>query len=219
MSKNYSPKIAEAVHNFLTKDDWNFEFQEEKGIFRFGLNLKGKIRNVQYIVDVHETDFNVYGLVPISAEHRDKYMMQQLAEFLHRANYGLRNGNFELDFRDGEIRYKTYIECEGLDAPTFEMVRSGIYCTAAMFERYGEGIVKIIFADMDAETAIAICEKPGRPVAIDDDDAIEIIDEEDNIPDEAPAKEDTVIPDFDALDYDDDIADLLRMMREMQEDD
>ena len=214
MNKHYSKEIAEVVHNFLTKDDWNFEFQEEKGIFRFGLNLKGKIRNVQYIVDIHETDFNVYGLVPISAEHRDDNMMQQLAEFLHRANYGLRNGNFELDFRDGEIRYKTYIECEGLDAPTFEMVRSGIYCTAAMFERYGEGIVKIIFADMDAETAIAICEKSDRRNPFGEEDILEIVDDEVDIPDEAPDEEDSVFPDADALDVDD-IADLLRMMREM----
>lgn len=218
MNKHYSSEIAEAVYHFLAKDDWKFEFQEEKGIFRFGLNLKGKIRNVQYIVDVHETDFNVYGLIPISAEYRDKHMMQQLAEFLHRVNYGLRNGNFELDFRDGEIRYKTYIECEGQNAPTFEMVRSGIYCTAAMFERYGEGIAKIIFADMDAETAISMCEKPNRRNPLDEEDMPEVMDDEHDIPDDTPADDGLGIPNFETFD-DDEIADLLQMMQEVREDD
>ena len=44
------------------------------------------------------------------------------------------------------------------------------------------------------------------------------MDDEVDIPDEAPDEEDSVFPDADALD-DDDIADLLRMMREMQGED
>jgi len=33
-------------------------------------------------------------------------------EFLTRANYGLNIGNFEMDFQDGEIRFKTAIDVE-----------------------------------------------------------------------------------------------------------
>lgn len=69
--------------------------------------------------------------------------MAIMAEFICRANYGLKNGNFELDMRDGEIRYKSFVDCEGL-TPTTEMVRNSIHCPAAMFDRYGDGIVDII---------------------------------------------------------------------------
>jgi len=34
-------------------------------------------------------------------------------KFLTRANYGMMIGNFEMDFTDGEIRYKTSIDVEG----------------------------------------------------------------------------------------------------------
>jgi hypothetical protein len=37
----------------------------------------------------------------------------RVAEFITRANYGLRIGNFELDFGDGEVRYKTSIDYSG----------------------------------------------------------------------------------------------------------
>jgi hypothetical protein len=38
---------------------------------------------------------------------------QTVAEYLTRANYGLVLGNFEMDFSDGEVRYKTSIDVEG----------------------------------------------------------------------------------------------------------
>lgn len=85
-------------------------------------------------------------------------MMAVMAEFICRANYGLKNGNFELDMRDGEIRYKSFVDCEGL-TPTTEMVRNSIHCPAAMFDRYGDGIVDIIFGNSTAKEAVAKCEK------------------------------------------------------------
>lgn len=39
----YSMNIANAVTEFLNEDDWHFSFDENRGIFRFGLGLKGKL--------------------------------------------------------------------------------------------------------------------------------------------------------------------------------
>ena len=30
------------------------------------------------------------------------------------ANYGLANGNFDIDVSDGEVRYKTYVNCKDM---------------------------------------------------------------------------------------------------------
>ncbi len=38
---------------------------------------------------------------------------RELAEFLTWANYGLAIGNFELDFSDGEVRYKSSVDLDG----------------------------------------------------------------------------------------------------------
>jgi hypothetical protein len=80
-----------------------------------------------------------------------------MAEFITRANYGLLNGNFEMDFRDGEIRYKTFVNCDETD-PGTQTIKDSIYIPAAMFNRYGEGIVSVLFGIKDPEQAVKDCE-------------------------------------------------------------
>lgn len=156
--RTYSKSIANAINNFLTEDDWHFSFDDQYGLFKFGLNLKGRIKKISYIIDVKDDEYVVYAISPLGADEDDEKMMSTMAEFICRANYGLKNGNFELDMRDGEIRYKSFVDCEGI-TPTAEMVRNSIHCPAAMFDRYGVGIVDIIFGDSTAKDAIAKCEK------------------------------------------------------------
>lgn len=122
-NRAYSKNIADAINSFLTEDDWHFSFDDQCGLFKFGLNLKGRIKKVSYIVDVKDDEYVVYAISPIGADEKDEKMMAVMAEFICRANYGLKNGNFELDMRDGEIRYKSFVDCEGL-TPTTEMVRN-----------------------------------------------------------------------------------------------
>ena len=156
--RTYSKSIANAINNFLTEDEWNFSFDEQRGLFKFGLCLKGKIKKISYVVDVKEDEYIVYAISPLGVDDDDEKMMASMAEFICRANYGLKNGNFELDMRDGEIRFKSFVDCEGI-TPTLEMVKNSIHCPAAMFDRYGVGIVDIIFGNTTAKDAIAKCEK------------------------------------------------------------
>ena len=156
--RRYSESIAAALNNFLTKDNWKFFFDKEKGIFCFGLSISSKIKKVQYYVQVRQVDYKVCAVSPIGAEADDHEQMAKMAEFVCRANYGLNNGNFELDLRDGEIRYKCYVDCAGSIQPTEDVVRNSIYCPAMMFEKYAPGIVDIIFGDLSAKEAVDKCE-------------------------------------------------------------
>ena len=154
----YSKELADMVKNFLEEEGWHYSFDENRGIFDMGLKVKCKLRAIRYLIDVREEEILVYGLCPVSAESSDTEMMAQTAEFICRANYGLINGGLELDFRDGEIRYRCYIDCEGgLPAP--QAVENSVYCAAAMYERYADGIADIIFGGSSAKAAIDMCEK------------------------------------------------------------
>ncbi|WP_049790798.1 hypothetical protein [Trichormus azollae] len=51
---------------------------------------------------------------------------QVIAECITRANYGMIIGNFELDFNDGEIRYKTSIDAEG-ERLSFALIKQVVY--------------------------------------------------------------------------------------------
>ena len=154
---NYSDTIANAIKNFLETDNWHYTFNEAKGGFTFGLNMKGQLKKLNYTIIVHENSYSLYTTAPIGADPEDQDMMLRMAEFICRANYGLRNGNFELDMGDGEIRYKCYVYCEGI-TPTTEIVRTSVYVPAGMFERYAPGILSIIFGGASAKDALEKCE-------------------------------------------------------------
>ncbi len=155
---NYSAEIASVIKSYLKEDDWHFSFDEESGLFRFGLSLSSKLKKINYIVDVKKDEYIVYAIAPIGADEEDKMMMAAMAEFICRANYGLPHGNFELDMRDGEVRFKCFVDCEGI-TPSKDMVQNSIHCPAAMFKRYGSGIVDIIFGNATAKEAVEKCEK------------------------------------------------------------
>lgn len=150
---SYSASIARLVKNFLDEDDWHYSFDNEKGIFTFNLNLKNKLNKVSYQVLVRDTFYVVYAICPMNADD----CKAEMAEFISRANYGLFAGNFEFDFRDGEIRYKCYVGCNDT-TPGKEEIRKSIYVPGSMFNRYGEGIVAVLFGLKSAEQAIKDCE-------------------------------------------------------------
>ena len=156
--RDYSMNIANAVCDFLNEDDWHFSFDQERGIFKFGLRLNGKLKKINYIVDIKDDEYLVYAISPLGADEEDSEMMANMAEFICRANYGLKMGNFELDFDDGEVRFKVHVLCKGI-TPTVEMIKRSIYCPASMFKRYGSGIVDIIFGNASGKDAVDKCEK------------------------------------------------------------
>lgn len=155
--RNYSKSIANSINNFLTEDDWHFSFDEQRGLFDFGLYLSGRIKKINYVIDVKENEYIVYAISPLGVDGNDKKMMASMTEFICRVNYGLKNGNFELDMRDGEIRFKSFVDCEGI-TPTLQMVKNSIYCPAVMFDHYGDGIVDIILGNTTPKYAISKCE-------------------------------------------------------------
>jgi hypothetical protein len=73
-----------------------------------------------------------------------------IAEFLTRANYGMTIGNFELDYTDGEIRYKTSIDVTN-DQLSPALIQTLVYINVAMMDEYLPGIQAVI----DGATPIA----------------------------------------------------------------
>jgi hypothetical protein len=76
-----------------------------------------------------------------------------MAEFLTRANYGMLIGNFEMDFEDGEIRYKTGVNLEDTNL-TDSMIRPQVYANVLMMDKYLPGINSVIYSDVAPKDAI-----------------------------------------------------------------
>ena len=157
MSK-YSTKIADAIQEFLHDDDWHYTFREEKGTFHFSLSTHSRLNTVDYFIAVREDHYRVLCVSPLSVNTDDAQELARMAEFITRANYGMTRGCFEMDYRDGEIRFRMTVDCDGDAVPTQEIVKNSVYIPASMFNRYGSGMVHTMFSDLNPAAIVRACE-------------------------------------------------------------
>jgi hypothetical protein len=136
--------------NFFTEDDWQFTKLQGEPI----LSMAFQGQNGEWICYAkareEQQQFIFYSLCPTNAPEEKRLAV---AEFLTRANYGMMNGNFELDFDDGEIRYKTGIDVEG-DSLSFALIRNLVYTNVTMMDEYLPGILSVINDDGSPQDAI-----------------------------------------------------------------
>ncbi len=150
----YSKEIAEQIIEFLDKDGWNYKFDEENGIIKTGVNLEGKIKSCHIHIIVDNSYVLNYASIEIGIEEKNRIA---ISEFITRANYDLTWGNFEMDFNDGEIRFKMVLDCAGI-VPTKEMIERLAVTPAVMFKRYGDGFLKVLFELSSPKDAVEECE-------------------------------------------------------------
>lgn len=177
--KNYSKEIATALSRFLKEEDWSYYFDDEKGTFNFHAMLRGSIKFILYEIIVNEKDYTVYVISPVSAENDDSVQKQRLAEFVCRANWGLRDGDFELDMRDGELRFKTYVNCDGITLND-RIIHRSIHLPASVMIHYSDGIIRLLNTDLDAESAVSMCEDspPHKELREDEPEQSELIEDD-----------------------------------------
>ena len=92
-------------------------------------------------------------ILPLSADEEER---SKVAEFILRANYGLKVGGFDFDFNDGEISYRTSIYCGSNEfvAPTYEQIDFALVIGMIMVEKYGDALVKVMFGILEPDDAI-----------------------------------------------------------------
>lgn len=145
----YSKEIREAIEQYLKNDDWNFSFDDEKEVIRCGVNLENRLKDCHIIIDLYETNYMTIALISLNCdeEHRE-----ELSKLITMINYGLVMGNFEMDFEDGEIRYKVATNCKDC-IPSQAVIEDSIMIPAVMFDQFGDAILDVMFGVKNAEQA------------------------------------------------------------------
>lgn len=143
--------LMDTVVRFFREDNWPFEQMEGRPVLRSG--FRGDNGNWRCYAQVREEQeqFIFYSVLDVYVPENRRPAM---AEFLTRANYGLIIGNFEMDWNDGEIRYKTSIDVEG-DQLSVPLVHRLVYVNVLMMDRYLPGIMQVAFGNVDPAAAIA----------------------------------------------------------------
>lgn len=155
---NYSQPITDAIINFLKESGIIFSFDRKNGKITYMYTLEGKIKKVNLQIEVHDNDYVVYAYSGVGVDFGNKGMMAAMAEFICRANFGIQPGNFELDMDTGAIRYKYYMNCDGI-IPSLKAIEKSVMYPVVMIDDFSLGILDILFKNAMPEEAVRNCKK------------------------------------------------------------
>ena len=138
------------LSEFLRDDGWHPQQLDDKTIFRVYFSGEhGDVRcYAQIRVDLEQ--FLFYVVAPVKAPEE---MRAEVVEYLTRANFGLRIGNFELDYDDGEVRYKSSLDFEG-ETLTPGLIRNTMYPAVHTMDFYLPGLLGVMYGNKTPTQAI-----------------------------------------------------------------
>lgn len=136
---------------FLDQDGWHPHQLEGKTIYRVFFN--GKNGDLRCYAQINQALAHLlfYAVAPIKVPLENR---SAVAEFITRANYGMRIGNFEMDYSDGEVRYKSSVDFEG-ETLTHNWIRNAVYPAVQTMDRYLNGLMAVIYCGRTPAEAIS----------------------------------------------------------------
>lgn len=160
-------RILDAVLNYFSQQGWPIQQHETEPIVKF--HYKGENGQWDCYARV-STDFEQLIFFSVFPAEIPEQKLLALAEFITRANFGLNIGNFEMDFSDGELRYKTSIDVT--DEPIgFGQIDPLIQASFVAMDDYLPGIEMVISQDITAKEAF----EKNKQLIQEDDDSYDVI--------------------------------------------
>ena len=146
---SYSKEIAEKLVEYLNEEDYNYDFDVKEGCIKMGFPLRKKLKRVRIVLDIEDDHYVSLGFIDINA---GKESQMEVAKYMTMVNYITLLGNFEMDFKDGEIRYKYVVEYDS-NSLTGEIIKKSLDIPVSAFYFYGDELLKIIFGFATADEA------------------------------------------------------------------
>ena len=149
-------RAFKSLGTWLEEDGWHPQRLDDKHVYRFG--CRGKNGTFTCFAQVHtEMEQLIFYIVaPVNATDERR---EAVAEFVTRANYGMRIGNFEMDFADGEIRSRSSLDFEGISLSA-QLIKNALYPAVQTTDQYLPGLMKVIYGDGKPEDIIGEIEEP-----------------------------------------------------------
>ena len=141
-------KILDATERFFREDNWTYERHPERPVLR--LQFSGKNGRWQCFAQERNNQLLFYSVAAVNAPEDKR---GTISEFITRANYGMAIGNFEMDYNDGEIRYKTSVDVDTGDL-TNNLVKPAIYVNCLMMDKYLPGLMAVLYAGVSPKEAV-----------------------------------------------------------------
>lgn len=153
-------KILDALMQHCEEEGWRYDPVPDRPAIR--LSFSGKHgRWVTYGSERAPSGAPRQAIVySVSSVNVPEDRRAEVAEYLTRANYGMVVGNFEMDYSDGEVRYKTVHDIgEGELDP--RALRPLFGENLRTFDRYFPGLMALLYGGLSAEAAVTKVESGG----------------------------------------------------------
>lgn len=142
--------VFEAVTTYLEVDEW--PIHQIGDTPSYSMTFQGQNGRWTCIAQVVEEDrlLIFYSACPAKTPESE---LMAVAEYLTRANYNLLLGNFEMNFEDGDIRYKTSISIPEHDMGAMTIGKL-IYTNVLTMDRHLPSLLAVINGSLSPLEAI-----------------------------------------------------------------
>jgi len=153
---NSSHYMLDLAINFFQEKGWDFTQLKlgESDILKLG--FQGTTYQWDCYLQTNE-EYDECSFYSVCPETISQDKIDEINEFITRANYGLPIGNFEMNLDTGEVRCKTSIDVEG-NMLNFPLLNRLIEVNICLMERYLPGITAILDKNISPEDAILLVE-------------------------------------------------------------
>ena len=158
---SFSPQsntILSTIIQYYEEDNITFRQSDD---FCVQAGFRGQNGNYDLYAQAHEEQQRAL-FVSIFPTKVPEAKRLDVAEFLTRANYGLILGNFEMDLKDGKVRYKTSVDLEDGHL-TVKMVNRLVMTNLSMMDKYLPGLMSVVYAGASPIAALAQVEGLATP--------------------------------------------------------
>jgi hypothetical protein len=157
--------VLELFETHLQDLEWHYQLDEKREIVRLGVSCQhGAFEVIIHVLD----DIDVvkcFSIFPIRVPEESR---AAVAEYLTRANYGLMFGNFEMDYSDGEVRFRTSMNTDDV-AINSVVARHLVQQNINTADRYLSGLLRVVYGQVAPAAAIREVEsQPDTPAEEDE---------------------------------------------------
>lgn len=145
-------KLKQSIQSELNNMKFKYEIDnnDDDGLFVFSIKMDNSTGSLKMIIQLLGERFLVYALL---SNRAPRAKLSAVSEFLNRANFGLINGNFELNYSTGEVRYKSFVNAKEINVSS-AIIRDSILVPVMMFSKYGDGLLNVMTSKNTPESII-----------------------------------------------------------------
>jgi len=142
--------IAKAFEALFERQEWRF-FKTDENNYAFGFNSEVNRFNLHATIEDQRHTLTIYSQVPFQVPPG---RMSEIAELVSRANWNMILGNFELDYDDGEIRFKIS-QSFRFREPDPDEIMELLDCALSMMQVYYTCFGDVIYGGQTVEEALS----------------------------------------------------------------